>query len=69
MLEDYDSEIIASWPEVEAWGSGATDAEAINALKDDIVRLCDELFVMRPEELGKLPHRWLLSLSAVIDTV
>src|SRR5688572_18665080 len=29
VVEDHGEEIVASWPEVEAWGSGATEAEAL----------------------------------------
>jgi len=68
-LEDYGVEIIASWPEVEAWGTGNTDSEAINALKDDIVRLCDDLLGAQDLTLGKLPRRWAMALRAVIAVV
>ncbi len=69
MLEDYASEIIASWPEVEAWGAGSSEAMAINALKDDMVRLCEELLLASTEKLGKLPRRWVMSLKASVFVV
>jgi len=63
-LEDYGEEIIASYPEVEAFGSGATEADAINALKDEISGLYKELSSAPDESLGKLPKRWKRALCA-----
>lgn len=66
MIEDYGDEIVASWPEIEAWGAGETEADALNALKDDVVRLCEELLLSTDIQLGKLPMRWAMSLRAVV---
>lgn len=66
VLEVHDDEAIASWPEVEAWGSGTTPAEAINALKDELLSLYRELREASEEELGKLPRRWKQALRAII---
>jgi len=67
MLEDYGTEIVASWPDVEAWGAGGTEADAINALKDDLVRLYIELSSVAAAELGKLPRRWMMSLACIVE--
>jgi|SRR6185436_6275609 len=64
-LEDFGEEIIASYPEVEAFGSGATEADAINALKDEISGLYAELTTTPESRLGKLPRRWKRALCAV----
>lgn len=64
-LEDYGEEFIASWPEVEAFGSGTTEAEAINALKDEVCTLYSELASTPADKLGKLPRRWKQTLCAV----
>jgi hypothetical protein len=66
MLENYGDEVIASWPEVEAWGAGDTEAEAINALKDNLVRLCDDLLSVPASKLGKLPRLWAMALRAIV---
>jgi hypothetical protein len=68
MLEDYGGEYVASWPEVEAWGAGATEANAINALKDNLARLCDELLDVATDDLDKLPRLWAMALSAIVRT-
>ncbi len=65
-IEEYESEFIASWPEVEAWGSGDNEASAINALKDALVALHDDLADLADEELGKLPLRWKRAINAVV---
>lgn len=67
-IEDYgDDEFTASWPEVEAFASGATESEAINDLKDEIVALFRELSTMPDNELGKLPKRWKRALNSAIS--
>lgn len=65
-IEDYGTEFVASWPEVEAWGSGDSEAAALNALKDALVSLHDDLAGAADESLGKLPLRWKLALKAVV---
>lgn len=67
-LEDYgDDDYVASWPEIEAWGGGATEADAINRLKDEVVAIYDELSTTPDAKLGKLPRRWKRSLYAVVQ--
>lgn len=64
-LEDWGEEIVASYPEVEAFGSGSTEADAINALKDEVAGLYTELAGVADDKLGKLPKRWKRALLAV----
>jgi hypothetical protein len=64
-LEDYGDEVVASYPEVEAFGSGSTEADAINDLKDEIANLYVELTETPQTKLGKLPRRWKRALCAV----
>jgi hypothetical protein len=64
-MEDYGEEIVASYPEVEAFGSGPTEADAINVLKDEIASLYTELAGEADDKLGKLPKRWKRALLAV----
>lgn len=64
-LEDFGEEFIASYPEVEAFGSGPTEADAINALKDAIAGLYGELVAVPDQQLGKLPRRWKRALCTV----
>ena len=64
-MEDFGDEVVASYPEIEAFGSGPTEADAINSLKDAIGGLYSELMSAPNEQLGKLPRRWKRALCAV----
>ena len=68
LIEEYpgDSTLIASFPEVEAFGEGATESEAVLNLKHAILDLYEELVATPPEELGDLPRGWLRILHRVI---
>jgi hypothetical protein len=68
VIEEYPDEenIVARFPEVEAFGEGATEAEALLYLKEDIRRLYFDLAGSKPEELGTLPKAWLRVLQQII---
>ena len=68
VIEEYPDETVARWPEVEAFGSGATEAEAIAILKQDIVSLFEDLVAFSDDELGKLPRGWKRILLRIIET-
>jgi predicted RNase H-like HicB family nuclease len=69
-IEEYpgDDVIIASFPEIEAFGEGVTETEAILNLKWAILDLYDELVELSNDELGDLPKSWLTVLQKVINT-
>ena len=64
-MEDFGDEIVASYPEVEAFGAGSTEADAINALKDQLAGLYFELSSVPSEKLGEKPLRWKRALCSV----
>ena len=67
-IEEYPSEdtVIASFPEIEVFGEGATEAEALMNLKWSILDLYEELLESAPNELGDLPKTWLSILRKII---
>lgn len=67
-IEEYhdDDTVIASFPEVEAFGEGATETEALLQLKWAILDLYEELKELSSKELGGLPKSWLTVLQKVI---
>ena len=67
-IEEYAGEdtVIASFPEIEVFGEGATEAEALMNLKWAILDLYEELMETTPAELGDLPKAWLLILRKII---
>ena len=68
-IEEYpgDDAVIASFPEVEVFGEGLTEAEAIQNLKCAMLDLYEELDETLPEELGDLPKAWLRVLRQIIQ--
>jgi hypothetical protein len=69
VIEEYasDDSVIARYPEVEVFGEGETEPEAILRLKEDIVRLYRDLINSSPDELGTLPQSWLRVLRQIIS--
>lgn len=67
-IEEYPGEdtVIASFPEIELFGEGATEAEALMNLKWSILDLYEELTDSSPDELGDLPKAWLSILRKII---
>lgn len=65
-VEDFGDEVIAALPEVEAFGSASTEADAINELKVALRDLHDELEAAPEAELGPLPAGWRRALRAAI---
>jgi hypothetical protein len=68
LIEEYpgDEVVIARSPELEVFGEGFTDSEAIYNLKLAILDLYDELVETEPDILGDLPHSWLETLTRII---
>lgn len=68
LIEEYpgDEVIIARLPELEVFGEGCTDSEAILNLKMAILDLYDELIETEYDLLGDLPRTWLQTLKRVI---
>ena len=67
-IEEYASEenVIACFPEVEVFGEGATEIEAIINLKLAILDLYDELDEIPEENLGYVPLSWSRILNNLI---
>jgi len=67
-IEEYQNEdtVIASFPEIEVFGEGVTEAEALTNLKLAILDLYEELINTSSDELGDLPKVWLSVLQKII---
>lgn len=53
VIEHYQDEVTARWPEIEAFGAGDTESLAIAALRQDIVDLYCDLKDMPNTSLGR----------------
>lgn len=65
-LEEWEDEVIASWPELNLFASADTEYEAIHDLKQEIISLYYELQINEPISLGPLPKQWYYTLCSVI---
>ncbi len=68
VVEEYpESDVVGvAFPPTESYVEGTTLAEAMAALKEDIVSLYAELSQDDFESLGRLPRQWLQLLQGVI---
>lgn len=69
LIESYilNDAYIASFPELEIFGEGVTESEAIINLKYSLLDLYDELHDCDKSELGDLPRTWLRILDRLIN--
>lgn len=67
VIEVYEDEVIAKLPELEIFGSGNTEAEAILGFKEEIIDLYIELVNSSEKELGRLPKMWRRILKQLIS--
>jgi hypothetical protein len=65
VLEEDEEETVARIPELNLYASGDTDNEAINELKQEVIKLYEEL-ESSDKKLGPLPKSWLLTLRKLI---
>ena len=69
-LETYDDEeIVASFKIVEAWGEGYSDEEAIENLREDILRLFIDLKDESKDRLVNPHKQWKLILEDYLEEV
>ena len=66
ILEEYDEECLAMWPEVNVHGLGSTLNEAISDLKQNIVNLFFDLSNREEESLGEFAIETLNNLNSYI---
>jgi hypothetical protein len=65
VLEEYQKETVARLPELNLYASADTDTEAIIGLKQEIVKLYEDLESSN-RRLGPLPESWLRTLRKLI---
>lgn len=69
VIEEYNDEVIATFPEIEVFGVGSGEAEAIRNLKQEIRKVFFELENIDDDELGKLPITWKRVLLKVVKNI
>lgn len=69
VVKEYSGEVIATFPEIGAFGAGLCEAEAILNLKKEIRKILFELEGVSDNELGKLPLSWKRVLLKVVSKI
>lgn len=69
VIEEYGDEVIAAFPEIETFGVGSGEAEAIRNLKNEIRKIFFELENSSDDDLGKLPLSWKRVLLKVVKNI
>ena len=69
VIEEYGDEVFATFPEIEVFGAGSCEAEAIINLKNEIRKIFFELEGVSDNELGKLPQSWKRVLLKVVRKI
>ncbi len=69
ILEYLTDETLAIIPELELYGEGATDSEALVDLKDELITLFEDLNAIPEKKLGKLPRVWKRIVNRMIKRV
>jgi len=67
LLKVFNDEILASIPDLEIYGEGFNETEALNNLKDELIDLFDYLNSVSSSSLGKLPKRWKKIINSFIE--
>lgn len=67
VVEQYASETVASFPNIEAFGAGSSEPEAIALLEQEIIDLYEQLQLIDQRELGPIPRGWLRVLNKLLE--
>jgi len=65
-IEVYDEEVLAIMPELEIYGEGASEIEALDDLETEIIELYEYLKSVSQKQLGKSPKKWKKILDSLI---
>lgn len=65
-VEIHQDEVVALIPDLELYGEGRNQIEAINELKLELLDLYDDLEEMTNEELGEYPQAWKKTLQRLV---
>ncbi|OPL17382.1 MAG: hypothetical protein AVO38_01425 [delta proteobacterium ML8_D] len=66
ILEIYTDEVLALIPDLELYGEGSNEIEALNDLKLELIDLIDRLYELPDNELGSSPKAWKKTLNQLV---
>ncbi|NQU33212.1 MAG: hypothetical protein HQ521_08260 [Bacteroidetes bacterium] len=67
IVKFYPNEVLAVIPDLEIYGEGYNEIEAINELKLELVDLYHDLIDISDEKLGKFPRSWKKIVCSLIE--
>ena len=66
IIKIYEEEVIALIPELELFGEGSNEFEALNDLKFELIDLLEDLDFYPDEKLGSTPKAWNKTLRSMV---
>ncbi len=66
ILKFYPKEVLAVIPDLEIFGEGNNEVEAVNDLKLELLDLFDDLKDIPEKKLGKYPKSWKKIITSII---
>ena len=67
VIKSHENETIAIIPDLEIYGEGSNEIEAVNELKWELIDLLDQLMSFPEDELGDGPKSWKRTLELIIE--
>lgn len=67
IVKFYSNEVLAVIPDLEIYGEGDNEIEAINELKLELVDLYHDLIDIPDDKLGKYPRSWKKIVCSLIE--
>lgn len=67
VLKTYPEEIIALVPDLEVYGEGINEMDALNDLGMELIDLFEDLNSFGDNELGKYPLKWKRIINSLIE--
>lgn len=67
ILKFYVDEVIAIIPDLEIYGEGSNEIEAMHNLKLELIDLYEDLSSISDNNLGKYPKAWKKAINSVIQ--
>lgn len=67
VLKVFEDEILAIVPDLEIYGNGTNEIQALNDLKAELIDLFKYLNTIPASRLGRLPKRWKKNINSFIE--
>ena len=69
ILKYLDDEVLAIFPDLDLYGEGKTEGEALSNLKEELIDLFEHLNEIPDSELGAVPKGWKRTINSLIEKI